>query len=65
VRAQTPQAEGSDELSVSSNYFSGNDWKKWRTDVRQYAKVKYTGAYPGVDGLVYYGNRGSWSTTSS
>jgi hypothetical protein len=52
----TPQVEGADELSVKSNYFIGNDPKQWRTDVRQYAKVKYTGVYPGVD-LVYYGNQ--------
>ena len=52
----TPQVEGADELSVRSNDFIGNDPKKWRTDVRQYAKVKYTGVYPGVD-LVYYGNQ--------
>jgi hypothetical protein len=52
----TPQVEGADALSVMSNYFIGNDPKKWRTDVPQYAKVKYTGVYPGVD-LVYYGNQ--------
>ncbi len=52
----TPQVEGADELSVRSNYFIGNDPKKWRTDVRQYAKVKYTGVYPGID-LIYYGNQ--------
>ena len=52
----TPRVEGADELSVRSNYFIGNDPQKWRTDVRQYGKVKYTGVYPGVD-LVYYGNQ--------
>jgi len=46
-----------DELPGKSNYFIGNDPKKWRTDVPTYAKVKYAGVYPGID-LVYYGNQG-------
>ncbi len=40
----------------TSNYFIGNDHSKWRTNVPNYAKVRYTGIYPGVD-LVYYGNQ--------
>jgi len=52
----TPRVEGAEELSFKSNYFIGNDPKKWRTDVRQYAKVKYTGVYPGID-LLYYGSQ--------
>jgi hypothetical protein len=48
---------GADELPGKSNYFIGNDPKKWRTNVPTYAKVKYAGVYPGVD-LVYYGNQG-------
>jgi hypothetical protein len=47
---------GADELPGKSNYFIGNDPKKWRTDVPQYEKVKYAGIYPGID-LVYYGNQ--------
>lgn len=47
---------GLDELPGKSNYFLGNDPKKWRTNVSQYAKVKYQGVYPGID-LVYYGNQ--------
>jgi hypothetical protein len=50
-------ATGMDELPGKSNYFIGNNPKKWRTNVPTYAKVKYAGVYPGVD-LVYYGNRG-------
>src|SRR2546430_3334333 len=45
-----------DELPGKTNYFVGNDPKKWRTDVPTYGKVKYEGVYPGVD-LVYYGNQ--------
>src|SRR5947207_133514 len=44
------------ELPGKSNYFIGNDPKKWRTDVPTYAKVKYEGVYPGID-LIYYGNQ--------
>jgi len=48
---------GLEELPGKSNYFTGNDPKKWRTDVPTYAKVKYRDVYPGVD-LIYYGNHG-------
>jgi Beta-propeller repeat/Abnormal spindle-like microcephaly-assoc'd, ASPM-SPD-2-Hydin len=47
---------GSDELPGKSNYFIGNDPKKWRSNLPTYAKVKYEGVYPGID-LVYYGNQ--------
>jgi hypothetical protein len=47
---------GAEELPGKSNYFFGNDPKKWRTNVPTYAKVKYAAVYPGVD-LVYYGNQ--------
>ena len=46
---------GQDELPGKSNYFIGNDPKKWHADVRRYARVRYANVYPGVD-LVYYGN---------
>lgn len=48
--------EGLGELPSKSNYFIGNDPKKWYTNVPTYAKVKYPEVYPGVD-LVYYGNQ--------
>jgi hypothetical protein len=51
------KVEGSDELPGKSNYFIGNNPKKWRTNVSNYAKVHYKDVYPGVD-LVYYGNQG-------
>jgi hypothetical protein len=53
---RTPRAEGLERLSGTSNYFIGNDPKKWRTDIPNYAKVQFEGIYPGVD-LVYYGNQ--------
>ncbi|MGO9948169.1 MAG: SBBP repeat-containing protein, partial [Steroidobacteraceae bacterium] len=46
---------GADGLPGKSNYIIGNDPGKWRTNVANYAKVKYADVYPGVD-LVYYGN---------
>jgi hypothetical protein len=47
---------GLDELPGRSNYFIGNDPKRWRTDVATYRRVAYKDVYPGVD-LVYYGNQ--------
>jgi hypothetical protein len=47
---------GVDKLPGKSNYFIGNDPKKWRANVTNYAKVKYESVYSGID-LVYYGNQ--------
>jgi hypothetical protein len=51
----TAQVAGIEELPGKSNYFIGNDPKKWRIHVPNYAKVQYQEVYPGVN-LVYYGN---------
>jgi hypothetical protein len=56
TNVQATEVSGKDELPSKSNYFIGNDPKKWRTNVRQYARVRYANLYPGVD-LVYYGNQ--------
>lgn len=53
---RTAKVIGADELPGKSNYFIGNDPKKWRNNVPTYAKVKYEGVYSGID-LVYYGNQ--------
>ncbi len=45
-----------DQLPGKSNYFIGNDPTKWRTNVPNYARVKYKEVYPGVD-VIYYGNQ--------
>ncbi len=50
-----PRITGEDKLPGVSNYFIGNDPRKWRTNVEAYAKVKYENLYPGID-LIYYGN---------
>jgi hypothetical protein len=46
---------GLDPLAARGNYFVGRNHNQWRTDVPQYARVRYGGVYPGVD-LIYYGS---------
>ena len=50
-----PKITGSDQPPGKSNYFIGNDPKKWRTNIPHYGKVRYQEVYPGID-LVFYGN---------
>ncbi len=50
-----PRVSALDELPGKSNYFIGNDAKKWHTQVPNYARVEYHETYPGVN-LVYYGD---------
>lgn len=45
-----------DEMPTKSNYFLGNNPQKWRTQVHNFARVKYEELYPGID-LVWYGNQ--------
>jgi hypothetical protein len=52
----TPRIEGYDALPGKSNYFIGNNPKKWRANVSTFARVRYGEVYPGVD-VVYYGNQ--------
>ncbi|HXK11047.1 MAG TPA: SBBP repeat-containing protein [Vicinamibacteria bacterium] len=49
-----PETEGVDELPAKSNYFLGNDPKRWRSGVRQYGRVVYRGLWKGVE-LTFYG----------
>jgi len=53
-----PAAEivGAKPLPVKTNYFIGNDPKKWHTDIPSYEAVRYQGIYPGVD-LLFYGHQ--------
>src|SRR5712691_7387139 len=51
-----PRLIGVRELPGKSNYFVGNDPKKWRANVPTYAKAEYRDVYPGVN-LVYYGDQ--------
>lgn len=52
----TAVVAGLDPQPGVTNYFIGNDSKKWRTGIPTYGKVNYTGVYPGID-LVFYGNQ--------
>lgn len=47
--------DGLDRLPGISNYFIGNDPKKWQTNIPHYAKVRYRNVYRGID-LSYYGS---------
>jgi hypothetical protein len=38
-----------------THYYIGNDPAKWRLGVKNYAKVRAAGVYPGID-VVYYGD---------
>jgi hypothetical protein len=51
----SPKAIGLDQTEGKTNYFIGSDPAAWRTDVANYAKVKYESVYDGID-LVYYGS---------
>jgi hypothetical protein len=51
------QLRGSDLLPGRSNYLIGNDSSRWQRNVPQYARVRYTEVYPGID-LIYYGKQG-------
>jgi len=45
-----------DQQITRTNYFIGNHPAKWRTDVPNFGRVRYSGIYDGID-LVYYGNQ--------
>jgi len=48
---------GTDLLPGKSNYFIGNDRSKWRSNIPQFARVRYEDVYPGIN-LVFYGRQG-------
>lgn len=50
-----PTVEGLDELMSRSNYFGGPDATQWRTNIPNYARVRYAQVYPGID-MVYHGS---------
>jgi hypothetical protein len=52
----TAKLTGLEPVVTTTNYFIGSDPRKWKTNVPNYAKVKYSGVYPGVD-LVFYGKQ--------
>ncbi len=50
-----PHIQGTDSFSYKSNYFVGNNPEKWLKDVPNFAKVRYSQVWKGID-LVFYGN---------
>lgn len=52
----SPRIVGLGKMSGRSNYFIGNDPKRWRTDVANFARVKYESVYAGVD-LIWHGDQ--------
>ncbi len=54
--AKSHSVTAADLLPSVSHYYIGNDSRKWRPNVPNYAKVKYAQVYPGID-LLYYGNQ--------
>lgn len=49
------RGEGVDLLPGKSNYIIGADPRRWRTNVANFARVRYREVWPGID-LIYYGN---------
>ena len=48
-------AQPEELLPGYTNYLLDSDWRKWRTHVPNYRRVRYRNVYPGID-VVYYGN---------
>jgi uncharacterized protein (TIGR03437 family) len=48
---------GIDPLPGKSNYLLGADPRNWRTNIANFARVKYGGIYPGID-LIFHGEGG-------
>lgn len=49
-------SHGDQLLPGTSNYFIGQDKSHWHTGIPNFARVRYSQIYPGVD-VVYYGNQ--------
>ncbi len=50
------KVEGLDETEGKSNYFLGDDPRKWVTNVARYSRVRYRNVYPGID-LIFHGSQ--------
>ena len=51
------EISGANRLPGTSNYFIGNDPKKWHRGIPQFGGVHYRNVYPGID-LAFYGSQG-------
>ena len=54
---EQPDVRPEDKLPGYSNFLFGPDPSKWITGVAQYAKIRYSNIYPGID-VLYRGNHG-------
>lgn len=54
---EQPDVQPEDKLPGHSNFLFGPDPSKWITGVAQYAKVRYSNVYQGID-VLYRGNQG-------
>ncbi|MFO1501165.1 MAG: SBBP repeat-containing protein [Verrucomicrobiota bacterium] len=52
----SPRLVGLEVLPGKSHWLVGSDPAQWRTDLPQFAKVRYERVYPGID-LVFYGRQ--------
>jgi uncharacterized repeat protein (TIGR01451 family) len=59
IAGANPQVSltSAEPLPGKSNYFLGNDSRKWRRGVPEFAQVRYENVYPGIN-LLFYGNQG-------
>src|SRR3954467_9122385 len=46
-------AHGDGLTASRSSFFLGNDPSKWRRNIENYASVRYTNVYPGIDAVFY------------
>src|SRR3712207_7177625 len=60
---QTPTVEGLNQQPGRSNYLLGTDQSKWRTNLANYASLRYIGLYNGID--LRYEDRKSTRLNSS
>ena len=52
----SPEIAAENQLEGKTNYFVGNDASKWKTDISNFERVRYSQIYDGVD-LIFYGNQ--------
>src|SRR6185437_4311477 len=45
-----------DRLAKTSSYFHGRDPRAWKTNIENFARLRETAIYPGID-LIYHGNQ--------
>jgi len=54
--SQNAAISGAKPLPGRSNYLLGNDPAKWKRNIAQFAQIRYSDVYPGIN-LLFYGNQ--------